>query len=45
MSAKRHTQEQILNVLKEIEDGASMASVSWSRGVGIQTIYEWRASV
>lgn len=42
MSAKRYTQEQILKVLREIEDGASMASVGRSHGVGIQTIYEWR---
>lgn len=42
MSGKRYTQEQILKVLKEIDDGATMASVGRAHGVGIQTIYEWR---
>lgn len=42
MSSKRYTEEQILKVLKEIDDGASMASVGRRHGVGIQTIYQWR---
>jgi len=42
MSSKRYTQEQILKVLQEIDDGATMASVGRAHGVGIQTIYEWR---
>ncbi len=42
MSSKRYTQEQMLKVLKEIEDGASIASVGRSYGIGVQTIYEWR---
>jgi putative transposase len=39
---KRYSQDQILGVLKEIENGASMASVGRAHGVGIQTIYAWR---
>jgi len=39
---KRYTQEQILKVLKEIDDGASIASVGRTHGIGVQTIYEWR---
>ena len=39
---KRHTQEQILAVLKEIEAGASIASVARSNGISNQTIYIWR---
>ncbi len=37
MSAKRYTQEQILKVLKEIDDGASIASVGRTHGIGVQT--------
>jgi len=39
---KRYTQEQILAVLKEIEAGASIASVARSNGISDQTIYAWR---
>jgi putative transposase len=42
MSRKRTTQEQILKVLKEIEEGASIASVGRTHGIGVQTLYEWR---
>ena len=42
MRGKRYTQEQILKVLKEIDDGASIASVGRTHGIGVQTIYEWR---
>lgn len=42
MSSKRYSQEQILKVLKEIEGGASIASVGRAHGIGVQTIYEWR---
>lgn len=42
MSSKRYSQEQILKVLKEIDDGASIASVGRTHGIGVQTIYEWR---
>ncbi|MBN9504204.1 transposase [bacterium SCN 57-13] len=39
---KKYSQEQILKVLKEIDEGASIASVGRSHGIGVQTIYEWR---
>jgi putative transposase len=42
VSSKRYTQEQILKVLKEIDDGATIASVGRAHGIGVQTIYEWR---
>ena len=42
MSGKRYSQDQILGVLKEIESGASMASVARAHGIGVQTIYAWR---
>mgnify|MGYP000157661100 CR=1 FL=1 len=42
MSSKRHTQEQTIRVLKEIDVGASMAGVAPEHGIGVQTIYAWR---
>jgi|CXWL01.1.fsa_nt_gi putative transposase len=42
MSSKRYTQEQIIKLLKEIDDGATIASVSRAHGVGVQTLYAWR---
>jgi putative transposase len=42
MSSKRYSEEQIIGVLKEIDNGASMAGVARSHGIGIQTIYAWK---
>ena len=39
---KRYDEEQIIKVLKEIEAGASIASVARSHGITDQTIYRWR---
>ena len=39
---KRYSEDQILKVLKEIEGGASIASVARSHGITDQTIYRWR---
>ncbi len=39
---KRYTEDQILSVLREIEAGASIASVSRAHGITDQTIYRWR---
>lgn len=39
---KRYTEEQIIGVLKEIEAGASIASVGRAHGIGAQTLYAWR---
>ena len=40
---KRYSEEQIIAVLKEIDTGASVASVSRKHGVTDQTIYRWRS--
>ena len=42
MSSKRYSQEQILKVLKEVDAGATIASVARSNGVNVQTLYQWR---
>lgn len=42
MSTKRYSQEQILKMLKEIEGGATLASISRANGVNVQTLYRWR---
>jgi putative transposase len=42
MSSKRYTQEQILKMLKEIDSGATIASVARTNGVNVQTLYQWR---
>jgi putative transposase len=39
---KRYDEQQIIKVLKEIEAGASIASVARSHGITDQTIYRWR---
>ena len=39
---KRYTEEQIIKILKEVEDGKSVAEVSRDRGVTEATIYRWR---
>ena len=41
-NGKRYSQERILGVLKEIDNGASMASVARCHGIGVQTVYAWR---
>lgn len=42
MSSKRYSEDQIVKVLQEIDNGASMASVARAHGIGVQTIYAWR---
>lgn len=39
---KRYREDQILMVLKEIESGASIASVARKHGITDQTLYRWR---
>lgn len=41
-NGKRYSEDQILKVLKEIDGGASIASVARSHGITDQTIYRWR---
>ena len=39
---KRYTEDQIIKILKEVDDGASIAGVARTHGVTEQTIYRWR---
>lgn len=39
---KRHSEDEILKVLKEIEGGAAIAAVARAHGITDQTIYRWR---
>jgi putative transposase len=39
---KRHSEDQILKVLKEIEGGSPIAAVARAHGITDQTIYRWR---
>lgn len=39
---KRHSEDEILKVLKEIESGAAIAAVARAHGITDQTIYRWR---
>jgi putative transposase len=39
---KRYTEDQILAVLREIDNGATIASVARAHGITDQTIYRWR---
>jgi putative transposase len=42
MARKGYTEEQILKVVKEIEAGATIASVARQHGINVQTLYRWR---
>jgi putative transposase len=39
---KKYTEQEILKVLREIEGGATIASVARENGIPEQTIYRWR---
>lgn len=39
---KMYSEEQIVKGLAEIDAGATIASVARSRGINVQTIYQWR---
>jgi putative transposase len=39
---KRYTEDEILKVLKEVEGGATIASVARAHGTTDQAIYRWR---
>ena len=43
MKRKRHTEEQIIKILKEVESGTSVREVSRREGVTEPTIYRWRS--
>lgn len=42
MARKGYSEEQILKVVKEIEAGATIASVARQHGINVQTLYRWR---
>lgn len=42
MRKSKHTEEQIVAILKEIESGCSVLEVSRKHNVQAQTIYRWR---
>ena len=42
MKGKRYSEEQIIRVLKEVEDGASVPEVCRKYGVSEQSVYRWR---
>ena len=43
MSKKRHTEEQIIGVLKEGEAGVAVKELSRKYGICDQTYYRWKA--
>ncbi len=40
--AKKYSEEQIIAIVKEINEGGSLASISRTHGVNVQTLYRWR---
>lgn len=40
--AKKYSEEKIIQIVKEINDGASLASIGRAHGVSAQTLYRWR---
>ncbi len=43
MKRNRHTEEQIISILKASERGVSIAELARQSGVAEQTIYRWKA--
>jgi putative transposase len=39
----RYTEEQIIRILKEVENGTTVAEVCRQYGVSEQTVYRWRS--
>jgi len=42
MKGNRYSEDKIIGILKEIEGGASIASVCRAHGVSDKTVYRWR---
>lgn len=43
MKRKRHTEEQIISILKEAEAGLSTADLVRKHGISEQTFYRWKS--
>ena len=39
--AKEYSEEQIIAIVKEINEGGSLASISRTPGVNMETLYRW----
>lgn len=42
MKGKRYSEEQIVRILKEVENGRPVADVCREHGVSEQSVYRWR---
>lgn len=42
MKGKRYSEEQIIRILKGVEEGRSIADVCREHGVSEQSVYRWR---
>ena len=45
MKRKRHTEEQIIAILKEHEAGVKTADLCRKHGISAATFYDWKASM
>lgn len=43
MPRMRHTEEQIIGILKQAEAGVKTADICREHGISAQTFYEWKA--
>ena len=43
MHGKKHTEEQIIAILKQTENGLKTAEVCRQHGISEQTLYRWKA--
>lgn len=43
MKRKRHTEEQVIKILKEAEAGQSTADIVRKHGISEQTFYRWKS--
>jgi putative transposase len=43
MRGKKHTEEQIIGILKQTENGLRTAEVCRQQGISEQTLYRWKA--
>ena len=43
MKRKRYTEEQIISILKQHEDGRAMAELAREYGIAENTLYRWKS--